>query len=215
MAFVSELFDTLRDLTGDSADSQTPFATKKLYLNRGIARMWPAVWRVQTTTITVLADTYDYALPVAAADGHILTVELEQDDGSYTRFGRWDTFTGDEDTAGVFSLTASPNASDLLGYDIRIRYAAPVPLIAAASYTASESETWTGPDRAIGLPCHYAMSLITARKADDRQDTNRYSTTQATNGVQDQDIMALSQMWMGQFELELAQFDRPLPPARD
>lgn len=215
MAFVSELFDTLRDLLNDTSDTQVPFATKKLYLNRGIARMWPAVWRIQTSTITILTGTYDYALPVAAADGHILGVEIETSDGSYQKFPYWDIYPGDEDTAGTLFLTANPDNPDLLGYDVRVRYAAPVSLITAASYAAAQSETWTGPDRAMGIPCHYAMSLITARKVDDRQDTLRYSTTQATNGVTDSDILGASQMWMGQFELEVAAFDRPLPPARD
>lgn len=215
MAFVSELFDTLRDLLGDAGDTQVPFATKKLYLNRGIARMWPAVWRIATTDITVLTGTMDYTLPVGAADGHILSVELQDANGFYDRFAYWDTYSGDEDTTGVFVLQANPDSTALLGRTIRIRYAAPVPLITAADYTAAQSETWVGPDRAMGIPCHYAMSLITARKVDDRQDTNRYSTLQAANGVTDQDIMSASQMWMGQFELELAAFDRPLPPSRD
>lgn len=214
MAFVSEMFDTVRDLTNDVTDTQTPFLTKKLFLNRGIARMWPSVWRVQTAIITIAADTYNYSLPVAAADGHILSVELEQTDGSFNRFSAWDTYTGDEDTAGVFVLLSNPNSS-LLGMDLRVRYAAPVSLISAANYTASQSETWVGPDRAIGIPCYYAVSLIAARKIDDRQDTLRYSTTQASNGVTDDGLLGSSQMWMGQFELELAAFDRPLPPARD
>lgn len=215
MAFVSDQFDQLRDLLNDTADSQVNFATKKLYLNRGIARLWPAVWRLASTTIVVATVTYDYALPVAAADGHVVSVELEQSDGSFRRFNDYDIISGDEDLAGVFRLTVNPNDVDLLGMDIRIKYAAPVPFIAAASYAAAQSETWLGPDRALGLPVLYAASLIALRKLDDRQDINRYSTTQAENGVSDSDIMASSQMWMGQFELELAQMDKPLPPARD
>lgn len=215
MAFVSELFDTIRDLTNDASDTQIPFATKKLYLNRGIARMWPNVWRIVTTSITVVTGTYDYTLPLGASDGHILSVELEQSDGSYQRFPYWDILSGDEDLTGTFSLLINPDLPALLGYDLRVRYAAPVSLITAANYAAAQAETWTGPDRAMGIPCHYAMSLITARKADDRQDTLRYSTTQVTNGVTDDGIMSLSQMWMGQFELELAAIDRPLPPSRD
>ena len=215
MAFVSELFDQLRDLLNDATDTQVPFATKKLYLNRGIARMWPKVWRLVSTTITVTTGAYDYALPAAAADGMVVAVELEQLDGSFLRFDDYDIIAGDEDLAGVFRLTVNPDSVDLLGMDIRIRYAAPVSLIAAASYAAAGSETWTGPDRAMGIPVHYAAALIAMRKVDDRQNTNRYSTTQAQNGVTDQDIMAAGQLWMGQFELELAEFDRPLPPARD
>jgi hypothetical protein len=215
MAFVSELFDQLRDVLNDAADSQVPFATKKLYLNRGIARMWPKVWRLVSTSITVVTGTYDYALPTAAADGLIVSVELERLDGSFVRFDDYDVIAGDEDLAGVFRLAVNPDSVDLLGYDIRIRYAAPVSLITSASYAAAGSETWTGPDRAMGLPVHYAAALIAMRRVDDRQNVNRYSTTQAQNGVTDQDIIAAGQTWMGQFELELAEFDRPLPPARD
>lgn len=215
MAFVSELFDQLRDLIGDAADTQVPFATKKLYLNRGIARLWPAVWRLVSTTITIVTETYDYALPAAAADGMIVSVELEQEDGSYRRFDDYDVISGDEDLAGVFRLVSDPDNVELLGFDIRIVYAAPVSLITAASYAAAQAESWTGPDRAMGIPVHYAASMVAARKIDDRQDTNTYNTETAQNGVTDQDMMALSQMWMGQFELELAAFDRPLPPARD
>jgi hypothetical protein len=215
MAFVSELFDTLRDLLNDPLDEQVTFAMKKLFLNRGIARMWPFVWRVQSTTILVLTGTYDYALPVAAADGYIISVELERSDGSFLRFNDYDTLAGDEDVAGVFRLSRNPDASDLLGYDIRIKYAAPVALITAANYAAAQAETWAGPDRAMGIPCYYAMSLTASRKIDERQDVRRYSTTQGVNGVVDGDIQAAAQTWMGQFELELSAFDRPLPPARD
>ena len=215
MAFVSELFDQLRDILNDTGDTQVPFATKKLYLNRAIAQLWPSVWRLATTTITIVTGTYDYSLPVAAADGHIIAVELEQVDGSFRRFDDYDIIAGDEDLAGVFRLTVSPDGVDLLGYDIRIRYAAPVSFIAAASYAAAGSEVWTGPDRAMGLPPLYAAAMCAMRKIDDRQDTNRYSTTQAQNGVTDQDMMSAGQLWMGQFELELAKFDRPLPIARD
>jgi hypothetical protein len=215
MAFVSELFDQLRDLLNDAADSQVTFSMKKLYLNRAIARMFPKVYKLASTTITVLTVTYDYALPVAAADGLIVAVELERSDGSFVRFDDYDIVAGDEDLAGVFRLTVNPDRTDLLGFDIRIRYAAPVPLIVAADYTAAGSETWSGPDRAMGIPVYYAAAMCTLRKIDDRQDTLRYSTTQALNGVTDQDMMANAQLWMGQFELELQEFDRPLPPARD
>lgn len=217
MAFVSELFDSVRDLLNDADDTQVPFLTKKLYLNRGIARMWPQVWRVATVNIVVLSGTYDYPLPVAAADGLILSVELldSGDDISYHRFPYWDFLSGDEDLSGTFSLTTSPDSSLLLGQTIAVRYAAPVAFITSSSYAASQSEVWTGPDRAMGIPTNYAMSLISARKVDDRQDTLRYSTTVASNGVTDRDIMDVSQMWMGQFELELAAFERPLPPSRD
>jgi hypothetical protein len=215
MAFVSDLFDQLRDLLNDASDTQVPFGTKKLYLNRGISRMYPRVGKLTSdTSLTVVDATYEYMLPTGAADGLVVSVEIETDVGSnqFTRFDRYDIIPGDEDlTAKLILLAPLPE----IGRDLRIRYFGPIPQIAAASYAAAGSETWTGPDRAIGLPALYAMGMLTVRKLDDRQDTLRYSTTQATNGVTDTEIMGAAQMWFGQFEAELAEMERPLPPARD
>lgn len=215
MAFVSEMFDQLRDLLNDATDAQVTYANKKLWINRGIRRLWPHIYRtVVDTSITVVADTYDYTLPAAVADGVITSVEIETDPGGgqFVRFEAYDIVDGDEDQAGVFRFV---NFLPEVGTDIRIRYAAPIPVVAAASYAASQSESWTGPDRALNLPVLYAMAMIAARKLDDRQDHTRYSTTQALNGVTDQDLMAGVQLWMGQFELELDTWSRPLPIVRD
>lgn len=212
MAYVSDLFDQLRDLLNDSADTQVSFATKKLYLNRGINRMWPAIWRVATASVTLVPDTYEYSYPVALADGYLLSVEISDEDGDdYVRTNAYDIVTGDEDLAGIIKVPTNPAAGQLL----RLRYVAAVPVIAASTYSAAGSEAWTGPDRAMGLPVLYAMGMIAARKLDDRQDASRYSTTQALNGVTDQDIMGSAQMWFGQFESELLALERPLPVARD
>lgn len=208
------MFDQLRDLLNDTSDTQVPFATKKLYLNRGIARLWPRVWQAASTTITLVNEQYDYTMPAAVYDGAILSVEITTEENG-TEFVRWDEYDvlpGDFDTAGVFRITARHPGAD---FDIRITYAKPPGLIAAASYVAAQAETWTGPDRAIGLPVLYALGMVTARKLDDRQDTLRYSTTQATNGVTDQDLMGASQMWFAQFEAELEQLHHMMPPARD
>jgi hypothetical protein len=214
MAFVSEMFDQVRDLMNDAADSQISFANKKLWLNRGIRALWPNVYRVVVdTSITVVADTYDYTLPAAVMDGVITVVECETGNATnaYLRFEHYDIIEGDEDQAGVFRFSMLPEA----GSRIRIRYAAPIPTIAAADYTAAQSEVWTGPDRALNLPPLYAMAMTAFRKLDDRQDHTRYSTLQAENGVSDQDIQSTGQMWMGQFELELDKWSRPLPIVRD
>ena len=213
MAFVSEIFDQLRDLLNDAADTQVPFATKKLYVNRGIARLWPKVWSVGTTSVALTNGTYDYTMSVLVMDGHLLSVEINTlaDPAHYRRFDGYDLLPGDEDLVGRLVVSQNP----VTGTSLRIKYAQPVPLITSASYAAAQAETWVGPDRAIGLPVAYAMGMITGRKLDDRQDTNRYNTTQATNGVTDQDIMAASQLWLAQFELELDDMARPLPPARD
>lgn len=213
MAYVSDLFDQLRDLLKDPTDTNVSFDTKKRYLNRGISRLWPRVYRTSTATITVVAGTYEYALPVAAADGLILSVEVETDYG-YARFVEYDIIDGDEDTAGIFRLTIDPNYLGS-GTSIRIKYVGPVSLITAASYAAAQAEQWVGPDRAMGLPVLYAMGMITGRKIDPRQDYSRYATTQDANGVSDNDIMQAAAFWLGQFEEELSDIERPLPVARD
>lgn len=214
MAFVSEMFDQLRDLLNDATDTQVSFATKKMYLNRGIARLWPRVWRLLTESFTVTANerNYDLTTGTGPSEGRIVSVEITDSYGDYQRFENYDILPGDEDRAAVFVLTgALPPA----GRTIRIRYGTAVPLIVAASYAAAQSETWVGPDRAIHLPVLYAMAMISARKLDDRQDHTRYSTTQAENGVTDGDIMQSTQLWMGQFELEMTEMEQPLPIAKD
>jgi hypothetical protein len=216
MAFVSELFDQMRDLLNDASDTQVPFATKKLFLNRGIARMWPKVWRIVSITFQTADDTLDYTITVPwsnASDYHVLSVELtDPDSGLRSRFDDYDIIQGDEDLSAIFRFTSSYPPE--LG-DVYIRVATAVPYITAASYAAAQSETWVGPDRTMSIPVWYAMSLATIRKLDDRQDTNRYSTMVAENGVTDNDIISASQTYMGQFELELAEADVPLPIARD
>lgn len=212
--FVSEMYDQLRDLLNDSDDSSVAFATKKLYLNRGIARLWPVVWQVATETITLVDDQYDYTMPSEALEGMVLSVEVttEENGTEFVRYDDYDILYGDFNTDGTFRLTSVHPGAD---FDIRIQYAVAPALLVGATYAALQAETWTGPDRAIGLPVLYAMGMLTIRKLDDRQDTLRYSTTQATNGVTDQDIMGAAQMWFAQFEAELESFRRPMPPSRD
>ncbi len=213
MAFISDMIDQLRDLLNDPTDVQVPFVTKKLYLNRGIARLWPKVFSIQSLAVALTAGIYEYALAVGVMDGYVLSIEINSlaNTAHYQRFDDYDVIPGDEDLAGKLVVGTSP----VTGTSLRIRYAGPVSPIASASYVASQSEAFVGPDRAIELPVLYAMGMIVARKLDDRQDTNRYSTTQAMNGVSDQDLMAASQMWFGQFDLALEDMYRPMPPARD
>jgi hypothetical protein len=216
MAFVSELFDQMRDLLNDSGDTQVPFATKKLFLNRGIARMWPKVWRLVSISFSTEDDVLDYEITVpwsGASDYEVIGVELDDPDtGMRYRFDEYDLIPGDEDLTAIFRFTQSYPPE---GGTVYLRVASAIPFIAAASYAAAGSETWTGPDRAMSIPVWYAMSLATLRKLDDRQDTNRYSTLIAENGVTDNDIITAGQTYMGQFELELSEADKPLPIARD
>lgn len=214
MAFVSDLVDQLRDILDDAADSQVSYALKKLYLNRGIARMWPAIQRISSTDVSLLEGVYDYDLTTTISAGHIVSVERETEEGSgeFVRYNDYDLIQGDEDEQAILRLTAWHPGDGVL---LRVRYAAPIPLITAATYAAAQSETWLGPDRAMGLPVLYAAGMIALRRVDGRQDYTAYSTTQALNGVTDGDIMESARMWLGQFELELDRLERPLPIARD
>ncbi len=213
MAFVSEMFDQLRDLLNDASDTQVTYATKKLYINRGIARLWPKINRITSEVIALTAATQIYTLTSAASDGLLVSVEKNDqgDDDSYVRFSGYDLIPGDHAATGYIRITDAVADGD----ELRITYVRPIAYVVASTYAAAQSETWTGPDRALQLPVFYAASLISLRKIDDRQDTNRYSTTQAQNGVSDQDIMGSAQLWMGQFELELGLLERPLYPAVD
>lgn len=215
MAFVSEMVDQLRLLLDDATDLQVAIGTKKLWLNRGILMLWPNIYRIVVdTSVTIAADTYEYALPVAVANGYITSLERETANLT-TRYVRWedyDIISGDEDQAGILRVMSGLPET---GVKIRIRYAAPISTITASTYANMQSETWVGPDRILNLPVLYAASMITSSKLDNRQDHTRYSTMQAQNGVADQDLMAAAQMWMGQFELELDKLTRPLPIVKD
>lgn len=212
MAFVSEMIDQLRDLLDDDDDSQVAFATKRLYLNRGIIRLWPRIYRIREVTLSMTAGEYEYTL-TDLGEGQVLSAEYSHDSDveNYRTMMRYRITPSDEDHTATLYLGFNPDD----GAEVRIKWIAAVPAITAASYAAAEAEVWTGPDRAIGLPVLYAMGMITARKLDNRQDHTRMSTTQALNGVTDQDIMGAAQMWFGQFEAELAELERPLPIAKD
>jgi len=216
MAKVSEIFDQIRALTNDASDTQVPFATKKLYVNRGIALLWPGIWRVVTETIPLTTGVTEYAASAALADGYVLSCEISEDaDGdNFDRFEAYELMPGDEDKAPALYIR-DPRVVASSDFDLRFTYAAPPALVTAASYAAAQAENWTGPDRALNLPVLYAMYLIAGSKVDDRQDHTRASTTQAMNGVNDQDILAGSQFWLNQFYAELEALTRPLPPTRD
>ena len=216
MAFVSQMIDQLRDLLNDATDTQVPYATKKLYLNLGIARLWPHVWYLDEFSVDLSSSEVDYNLDADVSRGRIVSVEYvpatpSGGEGAY-RLSDYDLIPGDEAELGYIRIPFKPgNSADF----IRLKVALPIPFISAANYAASQAETWLGPTRALGLPVLYAMGMIAARKLDDRQDTNRYSTTRAINGVTDSGIIQASQVWFSQFEIELEAMTELLPPARD
>lgn len=204
MAFTSEMFDQLRDFLTDPTDSQVDFGTKKLYLNRGIARLWPKVFRVVDAGTITITTAYEYTLPTTMNHGHVLTVEIESGNATslFHTLGHYEIIPATDALPARIKIGGTLPAAGAL---LRVRFGAPVARIAAANYAASGSETWVGPEEAIGLPVVYAMGLISLRRLDDRLDHSRYSTTQAMNGVQESDYMSAAQLWFNQFDVELAE----------
>lgn len=212
MATVSECFDQLRDLLNDPADTQVAFGTKRLYLNRGIAALWPRVWRVATTSLALAPATYEYTLPTAVTGGHLLSAEVSTTDGDgWQRLAYYDILPGDEDQAGLFVLPWEPET----GQSVRLRYAARVPTISAATYAAAQAETWLGPDEAVGAPVLYAMGMLSVRRMEDFLDATRQPPANESRDVRESSVLATSRFWMDQFEAQVDALARPLPVAED
>lgn len=214
MAYVSEMIDQLRDLLSDPNDMQVSFSTKRMYLNLGISAMWPRIWRIVTASdITVVAETYDYALPAGASEHGIVSIELEDGEalGTYTRLAHYDLLPGDEDTVAMLRLAWLPEAGSL----IRYRYVSPITPIVATTYATAASETFVGPDKVLGLPVLYAMGLLAVRRMEDYLDASRQRPSNESDRFDVSSLMSSSRMWMNQFEAQVSAMSRPLPVAED
>ena len=209
--YVSEMFDQLRLLLVDPSDTDYPFETKKLYLNRGIDAMFPKVYMIETDETTALVeDDVEYIVPTAFAGGYITSVEIEDPDTGY--YSRLDTYDLTHNRSGdtLIKLDFQPTA-DQAGMNLRFRGAIQIPRISAASYAAAGSETWLGPAQAIEIPVAYAMSLCYITALNPRMDFGEYSV-QNQNGAADiVSIMGAGQYWMEQFRMLLDQHEMPLP----
>lgn len=215
MSFSSEMIDDLRDRTTDAADTQIPFATKLRFLNRGIAAMFPKIFKVnRDTSLVIIADTWEYTVPIGVGTGKLLTVEIESGSATnrYTPLQRYDFIPHTTTPTLVLLDPILPAAA---GAKIRITSAERITPFVAANYTASQSEVYSGPTGTEELPVLYAMGLITSRILDDRMDYTRYSATQQNNAVDSNDIMQVSQFWFAQFELLLDRLTMVPPPSRN
>lgn len=75
----------------------------------------------------------------------------------------------------------------------------------------STSATYDGPAGTEELPVLYAMGIASGRLVDPRLPYTRYSTVNAQNGVDLNEIMNASQFWFAQFELLLDRLGMPWP----
>lgn len=216
MATTADMIDEVRELLNDVADSQVTFPTKLRYLNRGLKAMWPKVYRIVSTTSAVLAENVEeYSVPAGNSSGLLLSVELETElaSGFYRRVDSYDIVPGAGGATATIRIGFRPLLADV-GRKFRIISAERITLLAAANYSAAGSENYTGPAGTEGLPVLYAMYMATSRVLDDRIDYTRLSTTQGQNGIDQESIMGVSQLWYAQFEQELDRVDLPFPIAR-
>lgn len=212
--YSGDMIDDLRDRLNDVGDSQVPFATKLRFLNRGQAAMFPKIFKmVQDNTLAIAASTFEYIFPTGVGTGKVLTVEIETGAASnrYVPLGRYDVIPSLTAPKLVLLDSTLPSAATA---KFRITTADRLTPFAAANYTASQSEVYTGMVGTEELPVLYAMGLATARALDDRMDYTRYSATQVNGGVDPNDIMQVSQFWFAQFELLLDRLQMPMPPTR-
>lgn len=212
MAYVSTLFDQLRDLLNDPADTQVAFLTKRLYLNRGIAALWPRIWRVASEQIALVQDQVEYDVATSVSGGKIVSVEVSTKDGDgWQRLAYYDLLPGDEDQQAKFVLPWMPDGGQL----VRVRYVTPVPLISASTYTAAGSETWVGPDEVIGLPALHAMGMLSIRRLEDYLDANRQRPANEHPDTKETWMLSSSRFWLDQYEAQVDALARPLPVAED
>lgn len=209
MTTLTQLLADVNDLLNDSANTQVSEAQKIRYINRAQHAMWPKVYRVASDITTVLvADQYEYAVPVGLAEGIMLSVDFETS-ASSSDFWQGDGRVFDLLPSASYGQTLVLKSLDNLPGPVgsAVRFTAAVPLTALATGT----DVYTGPSYTDELPVLYAMAMATARDYERRIDYERFSTTQALNGVLLGDVMRTSEYWLRQFQILLDQVKMPFP----
>jgi hypothetical protein len=207
MATMQTLLDDLNDRANDANNAAgAGEANKMRYINRGIAAMWPRIYRtVSDATITVAADTFEYAIPGGVGDeSEIFRVEIEDINAPGTRYVELDNY----DivpllTSRVLQLHSVPTT--LVGAKIRITAAKPL------SPLATLGSTFDGRQIHEELPVWYALGILLSRRLEDRTNHTRYSTTDARNGVDIDEQLVTSQFAFAQFENLLERMSMPWP----
>lgn len=203
--FLDDLNDRLNDVDNAAGMGE---AAKLRLINRGIAAMWPRIFRtVADDSIAIVTDQYEYDIPAAVGDeGEIFRVELEDVNAANTRFVELDGY----DIVPLITGRTLQLPSWVVGASndgALIRISAALPL----SQLASTASTFDG--RAIHeeLPVWYALGVALSRRIEDRVDYTRYSTIDARNGVDISEQMLTSQFCFSQFEAMLERMQMPWP----
>lgn len=214
----SEQTDQIRDLLEDAADSQFTFLKKRFYLNQGMRAMWPRVHQIVVDSTTAFVDdTYEYTIPAAVRNGHL--VLLEKSTAADTDFFYamdYDDYEISPGAAGAsrIILKFDPGSTWGGGGLIRITAALPLTAYSAANYTAAGSEAFTGPDYTSEGPVLYAMSRLVAAPLDDRLDYGRLSVQAQNRAATPAELISASSYWLDEFERRVDEWKMPLPRAR-
>ena len=215
--YESAQIDQLRDLLEDAADSQISFLRKQYYLNQGIRAMWPRVYQiVADATTQFVDDQYEYTIPAAVRNGrYILFEKSTAADDDYFYPMDYEDFKIKPGAGGadILQLGFDPNSTWEDGY-IRITAALPLTAYAAATYTASQTTAYTGPDVTAEGPVLYAMSRIAAIPLDDRMDYGRFSVQAQNRAASPQEHLAVSAYWLDEFERRLDEWKMTMPAGR-
>lgn len=210
MATMQDLLDDLNDRLNDADNTAgAGEATKMRWINRGIAAMWPRIFKTASdSTLAVVTDTYEYSVPAAVGDeGEIFRVEVEDQNAAATRFVELDDFDIVPEIDGRTIqlpgwVVSNPSYSGAL-----IRITAAVPLGSLATVGA----TFEGRQIHEEIPVWYALGLALSRRVEDRTVHTRYSTTDSRNGVDINEMLVSSQFAFSQFEAMLDRMAMPWP----
>ncbi len=209
MATLQDLLDDLNDRLND-VDNAAGMgeAAKMRLINRGIAAMWPRIFRtVADNSIAIVADQYEYTIPSTVGDeGEIFRVELEDVNAANARYVELDGFDIVPLITGrTLQLPAWVVGASNEGALIRISAAKPLSQLAAVG------STFDGRDIHMELPVWYALGIALSRRIEDRVDYTRYSTIDARNGVDIGEQMLTAQFCFSQFEAMLERMQMPWP----
>lgn len=206
MATMQDLLDDLNDRLQDANNAAgVGEATKMRYINRGIAAMWPRIYRtVVNEQITLESDTYEYSIPSTLDEGEIFRIEVSDENAANTRYVDLDGV----DIVGTITtrkLQLSSIPTHLVGATVRITGAVP---LSALSTTGS---TFDGRRIHEELPVWYALGLALARNIENRTDHTRYTTVEARNGVDINEQIGSAGWAFAQFESMLERMAMPWP----
>lgn len=107
-------------------------------------------------------------------------------------------------TATEFKLSSTLEGTEI---DVTVNYVTAV----FSRDGFSTAADYDGPAGTEELPVLYAMGIASGRLVDPRLPYTRYSTVNAQNGVDLNEIMNASQFWFAQFELLLDRLGMPWP----